>query len=252
MELRGAAAIVTGGATGFGAATARRLAALGARVVIADVADQRGTALAAELDGAYAHTDVTSTLDVQEAIAAARALGPLRALVTCAAMGWSAPTVGPGATPAALEDFLTVVRVNLVGTYDCVRLAAAAMARNEPVAGGGRGAIVTTSSTAVFDGHAGQAAYAAAKGAIAAMTRPIAHDLQELDIRINAIAAAPGASGLRAIIPPAPADDMAIGREPAPPPIPPDRFAALAVELLTDPRRSGETVRLDAGSAAPA
>lgn len=255
MELRGAVALVTGGATGIGEATAIRLAAGGARVLIADGHDHRGEKLAAELGGAYVRTDVTVTAQLQEAIAAARKLGPLRAVVCCSGLGWSAPVLGAGGNPASRDDFVAVVTANAVTTYDTVRLAAAAMARTPPLEGGERGAIVLTSSTAVLQGAAGQSAYAAAMGAIAAMTRPLALDLEASGIRVNTIAPAKVAGRLWKLIErgagpgggTATKDDGDADAVEAPvgePRVHPQQFAELAVALLSGTGRSGEVVPL--------
>ena len=184
MDLNGISAIVTGGASGLGAATAtppgRRA---GAKVVIADLDRQadKGEALAKELGGVFAPTDVTDTEQVIAAVEAAKELGPLRGLVTAAGIGWATRTIGQGrrSTTSAhdLGMFKKVIEINLVGTFNCIRLAATAMSQTEPLDDGERGAIVTVASVAAFDGQIGQASYSASKGGVVGMTLPVARDL---------------------------------------------------------------------------
>src|SRR4051794_40992333 len=170
MELNGAGALVAGGASGLGEATARELASRGARVTIADVNEERGEALAEEIGGAFARADVTDEAQVRAAVEAA---GELRLAVSCAGIGWAERTVKKDG-PAALQPFETVVRVNLIGTFNVLRLSATAMAANEPDEGGERGAVVMTASIAAFDGQIGQTAYSASKGGVVGLTLPAA------------------------------------------------------------------------------
>ncbi len=248
MELSGVSAIVTGGASGLGAATARRLAADGARVLVLDLQDDKGEALAAELGGAYVHADVTDADQVQAAVAAAAEMGPLRALVNCAGIGPPARTLGRDGTPHDLGHFETVLRVNLTGTFNCIRLAAAEMAKTDSVdADGSRGAIVNTASVAAFDGQIGQAAYSASKGGIVGMTLPVARDLASVGIRVNTIAPGIIDTPLLAGLPEPARESLGrqvlfpkrLGR--------PDEYAALAHLLLTHDYMNAETIRMDGG-----
>ena len=164
MELEGASVLVTGGASGIGAASARRLAVLGAKPVICDLNEEKGKAIAEELSGTFVKTDVADESQVQAAVEAAQAMGPLRALVNAAGLGNASRTVNREGKPFPLEQFEFVIRVNLIGTFNCLRLAAAAMSQQEPVdADGQRGAVVNIASVAAFDGQIGQAAYSASR-----------------------------------------------------------------------------------------
>jgi len=189
MELEGASVIVTGGASGIGEASARRLALLGARPIIADLNEEKGKAVAAELKGEFVKTDVADPEQAQAAVDAALGLGPLRALVNGAGIGNASRTVSREGEPFPLDRFEFVIRVNLVGTFNCLRLAAAAMSKQEPVdADGQRGAVVNIASVAAFDGQIGQAAYSASKGGVVGLTLPVARDLAAVGIRVNTIA----------------------------------------------------------------
>ncbi len=189
MELNGTSAIVTGGASGLGEATARVLAAAGAHVVVADLNDEQGKKVADELGGQFAHTDVRDTDAVQAAVAAAEASGrPLRVAVNCAGIGFAARTVGRDGSPHDLAAFEKVIAINLTGTFNVLRLAAAAIAKTGPVdADGQRGVIINTSSVAGIEGQTGQIAYSASKGGIIGMTVPAARDLSVVGVRVNAI-----------------------------------------------------------------
>jgi NAD(P)-dependent dehydrogenase (short-subunit alcohol dehydrogenase family) len=188
MDIAGASAIVTGGASGLGAATARKLAAAGMNVVIADLQDELGEAVAREVNGAFVHTDVTNSDEVQAAVDGAMEMAPLRALVNCAGIGPPARTLNRDGEPHDFGHYETVIRINLMGTFNCIRLAAAAMATTEPLADGERGAIVNTASVAAYDGQIGQAAYASSKGGVVGMTLPVARDLSSIGVRVNTIA----------------------------------------------------------------
>jgi len=191
MQIQGQSAIVTGGASGLGEAVVRRLAADGAYVVILDRNNERAQQVARELgDKAQAvPADVANADDVQRAVELALSMGPLRVAVNCAGIGTAARTLGRGNVPHDLDMFKRVIEVNLIGSFNVIRLAAAAMANQEPEAeSGDRGVIISTASVAAFEGQIGQAAYSASKGGIAGMTLPIARDLSRNGIRVNTIA----------------------------------------------------------------
>jgi NAD(P)-dependent dehydrogenase (short-subunit alcohol dehydrogenase family) len=189
MELEGASVLVTGGASGIGEASARRLAVLGARPVIADLNEEKGKAVATSLSGEFVKTDVADPEQAQAAVDAATRLGPLRALVNAAGLGNAKRTVDREGKPFPLDQFEFVIRVNLIGTFNCLRLAAAAMAAQDPVDDEGqRGAVVNIASVAAFDGQIGQAAYSASKGGVVGLTLPVARDLAAVGIRVNTIA----------------------------------------------------------------
>ena len=191
MDINGASAIVTGGASGIGAATARILAAKGAKVVVADLQEDKGHAVATEIGGAFCKVDVTKTDDIINAVEMAKSMGPLRVLVNSAGIGWAQRTVGKGGTydtAANLDAYKKVIAINLVGTFDCIRIAATAMSVTEPLADGERGAIVNIASVAAFDGQIGQAAYSSSKGGVVGMTLPIARDLAAVGVRVNTVA----------------------------------------------------------------
>jgi NAD(P)-dependent dehydrogenase (short-subunit alcohol dehydrogenase family) len=189
MELNGTSAIVTGGASGLGEATARVLAAGGAYVVIADLNEEAGKRVAAEIGGQFASTNVTDEDAVLAAVGAAEASGrPLRTAVNCAGIGYAARTVGRDGSPHDLAAFSRVISINLIGTFNVLRLAAAAMAKTEPVdADGQRGVIINTSSVAGIEGQTGQIAYSASKGGIIGLTVPAARDLSVIGVRVNTI-----------------------------------------------------------------
>ncbi|MGE5636811.1 MAG: SDR family NAD(P)-dependent oxidoreductase [Nocardioidaceae bacterium] len=243
MDLDGATALVGGGASGLGAATARELVGRGARVVLADVAREAGEALAAELGerASFVATDVTDEAQVQAAVEAAAGL---RLAVSCAGIGWAERVVSKRG-PAQLAPFERVLAVNVVGTYNVLRLAAAAIAANEPDPEGERGAIVLTASIAAFDGQAGQTAYAASKGAIASLALPAARDLAPRGIRVCTIAPGLFDTPLLAALPEEARLQLAeqipfpsrLGR--------PSEFARLVCEVAANPMMNGETVRLD-------
>ncbi len=247
MNLEGISAIVTGGASGLGAATARRLARDGAHVLVVDLQDELGEAVAAEVNGGYVHADVTDQFAVQTAVDAAMEMGPLRALVNCAGIGPPSRTVDRDGNPHDLGHFETVIRINLTGTFNCIRLAAAAMSHVDVDESGDRGAIVNTASVAAYDGQIGQAAYSASKGGIVGMTLPIARDLSALAIRVNTIAPGIIDTPLLAGLPEEARESLGqqvlhpkrLGR--------PDEYAELAHLLLTHGYMNGESVRMDGG-----
>ncbi len=253
MDIVGASAIVTGGASGLGEATARLLARRGAKVVIADLQDERGLALAEEIGGSYSHTDVTSTETVIAAIDDAKELGPLRVLVNCAGIGSAMRTVGrqPSYESAFdLDQFTRVININLIGTFNCIRLAATAMASNEAQADGERGSILNTASLAAFEGQIGQAAYSASKGGVVGLTVPVARDLSVIGVRVNCIA--PGlidtpiygtgeaSEGFKDKLKRDVLFPDRLGTA--------DEFASLAVEILTNSYMNAETIRIDGGA----
>ncbi|MGK2899315.1 MAG: 3-hydroxyacyl-CoA dehydrogenase [Burkholderiaceae bacterium] len=244
MDIQGKVFIVTGGASGLGEGTARMLAANGAKVVIADLQVDKGSALAAEIGGAFVKCDVSQEVDGQAAVAKAVALGKLVGLVNCAGIGPASKTVGKdGAHPLAL--FNKVIAVNLVGSFNMIRLAAEAMSRNEPEPTGERGVLISTASVAAFDGQMGQAAYSASKGGIVGMTLPIARDLARNGIRNMTIA--PGIFGTPMLfgMPQEVQDALAAGV-----PFPsrlgtPDDYAKLAKHIIENDMLNGEVIRLD-------
>jgi NAD(P)-dependent dehydrogenase (short-subunit alcohol dehydrogenase family) len=241
LQLDGIGALVAGGASGLGEATARALAQRGARVTIADLNEERGEALAGELGATFAKADVTEEDQVRRAVEAA---GDLRFAVSCAGIGWAERTVKKDG-PAALEPFETVVRVNLIGTFNVLRLSAAAMATGEPDAEGERGAVVMTASIAAFDGQIGQTAYSASKGGVVGLTLPAARDLARLGIRVCTIAPGLFDTPLLAGLPEE--HRQALGAQvPHPARLGrPEEYAQLACHIAENPMLNGETIRLD-------
>jgi len=244
MDIKDKVFIVTGGASGLGAGTAKMLAREGAHVVLADLQDAAGQALATELGQTYVHCDVTQEADGQAVVAAARKRGALFGLVNCAGIAPAARTVGKNG-PHPLELFTKVITINLIGTFNMSRLAAAAMAENTPEPTGERGVLINTASVAAFDGQIGQAAYSASKGGVAGMTLPIARDLAKVGIRNVTIA--PGIFGTPMVfgMPQAVQDSLAasipfpsrLGR--------PEDYAKLVHSIITNEMINGETIRLD-------
>jgi NAD(P)-dependent dehydrogenase (short-subunit alcohol dehydrogenase family) len=237
----GIGALIAGGASGLGEATVRELAARGARVTIADLNYERGAALASEVGGRFVKADVT---DEEQVRAAVEAAGELRLAVSCAGIGWAERTVKKDG-PAALAPFETVVRVNLIGTYNVLRLAAASMAANDPDPEGERGVVVMTASIAAFDGQIGQTAYSASKGGVVGMTLPAARDLARLGIRVCTIAPGLFDTPLLAGLPEE--SRRALGEQiPFPPRLGrPDEYARLACQIAENGMLNGEVVRLD-------
>lgn len=189
MNINGSSAIVTGGASGIGEATARQLAEAGCKVVIADLNEERGMQVAAEIGGVFVKCDVTRTEDADAAVAAAGELGPLRVCVNSAGIGAPGRTIDRNNTPMDLDKYSMVIKINLIGTFNVLSRAAAAMAKTDPLdEDGSRGVIVNMASCAAFDGQIGQAAYSASKGGVVGMTLPIARDLSAVGVRVNTIA----------------------------------------------------------------
>jgi len=188
MKLHGSVAIVTGGGSGLGAATVRRLVAENAKVVVVDRDEASGSAIARELGQTFMQADITDAAQVDLAVAQATQLGPLRVCVSCAGVGWAARTLDKTGAPHDLDLFKTVVSINLVGTFNVMRLAAAAMAKTEPAEHGERGVIINTASVAAYEGQIGQIAYAASKAGVVGMTLPAARDLAPVGIRVVTIA----------------------------------------------------------------
>jgi NAD(P)-dependent dehydrogenase (short-subunit alcohol dehydrogenase family) len=241
MRIEGTSALVAGGASGLGAATARRLAERGAEVTIADVNAQAGEALAEEVGGRFVACDVTDEAQVQAAVDAA---ADLRISVCCAGIGWAEKAAGKRGAHA-LEPFRRVIGVNLIGTFNVLRLAAAAMLANEPDDGGECGVIVNTASIAAYDGQIGQIAYAASKGGVVGMTLPAARDLASARVRVCTIAPGLFDTPLLAGLPEE--ARSALGAQvPHPARLgAPDEYGALAVHIVENPMLNGEVIRLD-------
>ena len=252
MDINGVSAIVTGGASGIGAAVARQLADRGAHVVVADLQEDKGAALAEEIGGAFVKVDVTKTDDIVAAVEKAESLGTLRVLVNSAGIGWAQRTVGRDGTfesAADLAAYSKVIAINLIGTYDAIRLAATAMSRTEPLDGGERGAIVNLASVAAFDGQIGQAAYSSSKGGVVGMTLPVARDLSAIGVRVNTVA--PGlidtpiygegedSEAFKANLEKGVLFPKRLGK--------PEELASMVVEAVTNSYLNGETIRVDGG-----
>jgi len=246
MQIDGSAAIVVGGASGLGAAAARLLAERGARVLIADLDAERGEALAAEIGGSFAKADITDEASMQAAVKAAaeQSDGGLRIAVNSAGVGWAEKLLGKQG-PHDLAAFEKVVRINLIGTFNALRLQAAAMAANEPNDEGERGVVVNTASIAAFDGQIGQVAYSASKGGVVGLTLPAARELASVGVRVVAIA--PGLFDtplLRGL--PEPARKALAETIPFPARLgDPLEYGQLVCHIVGNPMLNGETIRLD-------
>ena len=256
MDITGASALVTGGASGIGAAVVRQLAAQGAKVVVADLQEERGQALADEVGGVFAKVDVTDTAQLQAAVVQAAELGDFRILVNSAGIGWAQRTIGRDGEFDSAHDlaaYSRVIAINLIGTFDAIRLAATAMSRNEPDAGGERGVVVNLASVAAFDGQIGQAAYSSSKGGVVGMTLPVARDLSASGIRVNTVA--PGlidtpiygegeqAEEFKAKLGESVLFPKRLGD--------PAELASMVVECVRNPYMNGEVVRVDGGIRMP-
>ncbi|MED5221424.1 MAG: SDR family NAD(P)-dependent oxidoreductase [Actinomycetota bacterium] len=254
MDLNGSSSLVTGGASGIGEASARQLAAAGSRVVIADLNEERGQAVASELGGLFVRCDVTSVVDADTAVAAASEMGPLRALVNSAGLGHPGRTINRDNEPMELKHFEFVIRVNLIGSFNVLSRAAGAMAKTEPLDDDGqRGAVVNMASVAAFDGQIGQAAYSASKGGIVGMTLPVARDLSAVGVRVNTIA--PGlidtpiygegeqSDAFKAHLGQSVLYPRRLGSG--------EELAFMVMELITNPYMNAEVIRVDGGIRMP-
>lgn len=256
MDINGASAIVTGGASGIGAAVVRALAARGATVVVADLNAEKGEALASEVGGVFVSVDVTKTEQNTAAVEKAVELGPLRYLVNSAGIGHAQRTIGrDGEFSSAfdIDAFRKVVEINLVGSFDMLRLAATAMSRNEGDADGNKGAIVNLASVAAFDGQIGQAAYSASKGGVVGLTLPVARDLSAAGIRVNTVAPGlidtpiygegPESDAFKAKLGESVLFPKRLGSG--------EELASMVLELLTNPYMNAQVVRVDGGIRMP-
>ena len=248
MKIQGSTFLVTGGSSGLGAATARRLAAAGANVVIVDLNSEAGEALAAELgdNARFVKTNVASEEDVQTAVSTAlQTFGGLHGAINCAGIAIATKVIGRDGSPHALDAFSKVIQVNLIGTFNVIRLAAAEMAKAEPNEAGERGVIINTASVAAYDGQMGQAAYSASKGGIVGMTLPIARDLSRSGVRVMTIAPGIFETPMLAGLPEK--ARISLGEQV---PFPsrlgrPDEYAQLAQHIIENQMLNGEVIRLD-------
>jgi NAD(P)-dependent dehydrogenase (short-subunit alcohol dehydrogenase family) len=251
MTLTGSTALVTGGASGMGEATARRLAVAGATVIVVDRDQAKGAKVAGELGGTFAPADVTSEAEVAAAVAAATEIAPLRTVIHCAGIGWAERTLNRAGDPHSLDTFRKVLEINLIGTFNVLRLAASGMSANEPNEQGERGVIVNTASVAAYDGQIGQAAYSASKGGVVALTLTAARDLAAVGIRVCTIAPGlidtPLLGGLPAEAREALAQSVLFPKRLGVP----DDFASLAMEIVRNGYLNGEVIRMDAGIRMP-
>jgi NAD(P)-dependent dehydrogenase (short-subunit alcohol dehydrogenase family) len=245
MLIKGCTAIVTGGGSGLGAATAHALAETGAKVAVLDINEDGAKKVASEIGGLAVKCDVSNAASGEEAVAKARAAhGPARILINCAGIGIGVRIVGRNG-PHPLDQFMRVINVNLVGTFNLMRLAAADMQKLEPLAEGERGVIISTASVAAYEGQIGQAAYSASKGGIVALTMPAAREFAPAGIRVNTIAPGLFATPLMASLPPDVQQSLGasvpfpqrLGR--------PEEYARLALDIIGNPMINGETIRLD-------
>ncbi len=256
MEINGSSSVVTGGASGLGEATARVLADQGQHVVVVDMNTEKGEAVAKDIGGVFVQADVADTDQVIAAVDAAKEMGPLKTMVTAAGIGFATRTIGrDGQYESAhdLDAFKKVVEVNLIGTFNCIRLGASAMNNNDPDTDGQRGAIVSVASVAAFDGQIGQASYSASKGGVVGMVLPVARDLSAAGIRLNCIA--PGlidtpiygegeaSEAFKANLGQSVLFPKRLGTS--------EEFASMALELLTNSYMNAQTIRVDGGIRMP-
>ncbi len=245
MKLTGTSAIITGGASGLGAATAEALADAGVKVALWDLNEEKGEALAEKLGGVFCKTDVTNEESVAASLAkAVAANGSPSVLINCAGIAIGEKTIGKNG-PHRLDSFRKVIEINLIGTFNCIRLVSAEMEKNEPQADGERGVIINTASVAAFDGQMGQAAYGASKAGVAGMTLPIARDLMSVGVRVNTIAPGifwtPMMAGMDQKV-----QDALAAMVPFPNRLgKPEEYASMALEICRNSYMNGETIRLD-------
>jgi len=246
MKIEGQAALVTGGGSGLGEAVARELARAGAKVAVLDVNLAGAQRVAGEIGGLALSADIADSASLAAALDAAQAAhGPARIVMNIAGIGTARRVIGKDGSPAPLEDFERVIRVNLLGTYNVVRLAAARIARLEPLADGERGVMVMTASVAAYDGQVGQEASSASKGGLVSMTLPLARDLAQHGIRVCTIAPGLFETPLLKTLP-EPVQQSLAASIPFPPRLGrPEEFAALAAHIVTNVHLNGETIRLD-------
>ena len=252
MDIKGASAIVTGGASGIGAAVVKQLAARGAKVLIADLQEDKGRALAKDVGGDFCKVDVTNTDQIIEAVEMAKSMGPVRVLVNSAGIGWAQRTVGKDGTYESAADlswYKRVININLIGTFDFCRIAATAMSTTAPMASGERGAIVNIASVAAFDGQIGQAAYSSSKGGVVGLTLPLARDLAAIGVRVNTVA--PGlidtpiygegenSEKFKEALQKGVLFPARLGY--------PEELASMVVECVTNSYMNAETIRVDGG-----
>jgi NAD(P)-dependent dehydrogenase (short-subunit alcohol dehydrogenase family) len=242
---QGTVALVTGGASGLGSATARGLTRAGAKLVIVDRDEAKGQALAAELGAKYVKADVTDVAQVEGAVGEAQKLGPLRVAVSCAGVGWAARTLDKTGKPHDLGLFQTVIGINLIGTFNVLRIAASAIAKTDPLDDGERGVIVNTASVAAFDGQIGQIAYAASKAGVVGMTLPAARDLAPVGIRVVTIAPGIFDTPMLGALPEdkraALASDVVFPKRLGNP----EEYGALVAAIVENGYLNGEVIRLD-------
>jgi NAD(P)-dependent dehydrogenase (short-subunit alcohol dehydrogenase family) len=254
MDLNATSSIITGGASGIGLATAKRVAALGGRVVIIDMNEEKGEAAAKDLGGKFCKADVSNEEQVKAAVDVAAALGPIRTVLNAAGLGSAARTIDREGKPFDLKTFEFVIKVNLIGTFNVIRLAASAMNSTEPVdADGQKGSIVNLASVAAFDGQIGQAAYSASKGGVVGLTLPVARDLAAAGIRVNTIAPGlidtpiygegEGSEKFKAHLGQSVLFPKRLGVG--------DELASMVIELFTNDYMNGETIRVDGGIRMP-
>lgn len=246
MNIQGQAAIVTGGASGLGAETARELAKRGAKVAVFDRNAEGAKAVAAEIGGVGVGCDITSSESVIAALQAAREVhGPARILMNIAGIGTAKRLIGKDGTPMPLEDFRRVIEVNLIGTFNVTRLAVAEMVKLDPLTDGERGVVVNTASVAAFDGQVGQEAYAASKGGVVSLTLPLARDLAQFGVRVVTIAPGLFLTPLMAELP-LPVQESLAASIPFPKRLgKPEEFAHLAASIVENLALNGEVIRLD-------